>query len=558
MLALLIAAAAQPPTAAPVFLNSTNFGATCEAITGMSGAANEGTSGEGLASLAQNMVAFPPLGAPSARNKLKVSINVGVVRVEQISPADSSWKMRVQTDMYWDKAYCSASESNQAACDAGRFGGANLYFVSVDDLLNPDGATPNAQFKEDALFAAHYENGHCLAADYSDLSLILVKNYVPLWFPYESYLLQFKMTAVFSNETVELLPLDPSPDDTMFRDVMPPGWTSENGVKCVNTTKREYLRARGANSRARSLERSQLVCSIIVSSVDDSWFLTVFIFWMVTLAANLLMGVGTFGGATNARELEDALVARGAFSSSLVLAYVFVVPANPHSLPIGTQGIPTSTQIFVWGLVALTLSAFYSFVLAKCLTIILRERETHGKWYEPFLLPADLISEVTEAISTPSRRLRPQMGIFGRLKPGNGKGTFAMGRGIAMTSSASGREHVAIGVAEGAEPQEAADGTETAAPKGGDAGGPAATAGRGSLTAAQAEKKARVLATRTRVALIDLVIWSSVHLVTMIVAGVLLSDASNQYRDEIEVYKAAALSGADGASANLLPGGSGP
>lgn len=60
----------------------------------------------------------------------------------------------------------------------------------------------------------------------------------------------------------------------------------------------------------------------------DSWFLTVFIFWMVTLAANLLMGVGTFGGATNARELEDALVARGAFSSSLVLAYVFVVPAK--------------------------------------------------------------------------------------------------------------------------------------------------------------------------------------------------------------------------------------
>ena len=64
----------------------------------------------------------------------------------------------------------------RAACDAGRFGGAELYFVSIDDMLNPDGATLNSQFEESGLFARNYKNGYCLAADYSDLSVIIAKN----------------------------------------------------------------------------------------------------------------------------------------------------------------------------------------------------------------------------------------------------------------------------------------------------------------------------------------------------------------------------------------------
>lgn len=57
-----------------------------------------------------------------------------------------------------------------------------------------------------------------------------------------------------------------------------------------------------------------------------------------------------------------------------MLAYVFVVPANPHGLPMSLEGVPTSTLIFVWGLTGLTISAFYSFVLAKCLTVVLRDK----------------------------------------------------------------------------------------------------------------------------------------------------------------------------------------
>ena len=280
---------------------------------------NIGRNGDNVPEMVRKMASFPPLEWKSSGDKLKVYIGVGIVRIEQISPADSSWKIRVQTDTYYDQAYCEISGSAKAACDAGRLGTAGLYFATVDDVLNPDGVTVNSQMNAPKVFEADYKNGACLAFDYTDMSLILVKNFVPTYFPFESYLLQFGLTAVFSNETVELVPLDTTPSDTMFVNSMPPGWSSENGVTCTATTKASTLKMRGAEARqGAGLHMSQLVCSVVVSFVDDSWFLTAFIFWLVTMAVNMLMGVGSFGAAKTPRELEEALVARGAFSSSLV------------------------------------------------------------------------------------------------------------------------------------------------------------------------------------------------------------------------------------------------
>mmetsp|Transcript_2394 Transcript_2394/g.6699 ORF Transcript_2394/g.6699 Transcript_2394/m.6699 type:complete len:354 (-) Transcript_2394:577-1638(-) len=352
---------------------------------------------------------------------------------------------------------------------------------------------------------------------------------------------------------------------------MPPGWQSENGIVCVNVSKQEYLRARGADSRSAPLARSSIVCSVIVTAVDDAWFLTAFIFWIVTLLANLLMGVGTFGGATTARELEEALVARGAFSSSIVLAYVFVVPANPHSLPIPNGvGVPTSTVVFVIGLVCLTASSFYSFILAKTLTIILRERDSYATWYEPFLLQQSLIEDLGDLMQESYRKGQTRPGA----SPRKSRSVFQKITGMMMKSRTVAGDHVVVDAistmsAHDPETMSAHDPEAVDEAKAQDLGSPSRSqpvtesgdvtsgGGRPSTSADDPErrrKRARIVRTRTRIACFDLSFWSLMHLVPILMAAVILADASNQYKHDISLYKAAALQGTDAASASLQPG----
>ena len=545
--------------------NYTSFGATCEvaSLSPLPAPLNLRNKGTQIDTLSRQMTSFPPLEKPDAGAKLKVRVNVGVVRIEQISPESSNWKLRVQTDMYWDQAFCDAGVSNRAACDAGRFGTAGLYFVGIDDILNPDGATLNSQVEQSGLFSEKYENGACLAADYSDLSLILSKNFVPTWYPYESYLLQIALTAVFSNETVELLPLDPNPDDSVFNETMPPGWTSENGVVCAASTKPSSFKARGAESRSGSrLQMSQLVCSIVVSFTADSWFLTAFIFWLVTMAANLLMGVGTFGAAKTPRELEEVLVSRGAFSSSLVLAYVFVVPANPHNLPIGRDAVPTSSQIFVWGLSSLTFSAFYSFVLAKSLSVILRERDHHNTWYEPFLYPTELSSELAQLadatmdpLRSARRRLR-RLSLWRRRAREHTDGASVSSATIEVASAeptAHGGDHLHEGGAiEHKLPGGNAGASGTARTAEG-AGVPSQPAARASMSDQdKAREFVQSIRTRSRVACFDMTLWVVLHLVTIIIAISLLVNARSNQLADIDTFKAAAAAGKDAAAGARL------
>jgi len=49
-------------------------------------------------------------------------------------------------------------------------------------------------------------------------------------------------------------------------------------------------------------------------------------------------------------------------------------------------------------------------------------------------------------------------------------------------------------------------------------------------------------------------LWTALHLAVLIVAAVLLAQANQGYKDDIETFKAAALLGTDAANKNLPSG----
>ena len=103
------------------------------------------------------------------------------------------------------------------------------------------------------------------------------------------------------------------------------------------------------------------------------------------MLTNMLGGLGVVAN-TPLDQLQDTLASRGYFSASFVLAYVFVVPSRPHDLPLGGT-MPTSTQIFLIGLINLIASTLWSYTLWLVLRRWMRDRQVHGKWWHSFVFP---------------------------------------------------------------------------------------------------------------------------------------------------------------------------
>ena len=95
-------------------------------------------------------------------------LNIVPIKLEYLQPAAFEWKMRIQTDMYWDLGQCAASPANEALC-ADRL--ATWWFMQAADTKNPDAETTNAAYTTEGLFLDLYPNGGCMKADFLDVSL---------------------------------------------------------------------------------------------------------------------------------------------------------------------------------------------------------------------------------------------------------------------------------------------------------------------------------------------------------------------------------------------------
>jgi len=344
--------------------------------------------------------------------QLTVDVNVMFVRIDAVDVTAGTWTVRLQTDMYWDQGTCQAYQQLYDLCSQ-RFGGL-FYFGMPQQLQQPLGATLNANMTPSAMMSLDYERGSCLSGDFADTTLKLGHSYAPIYFPFETYMLTFRLTSFSDNQTLSFNVLDGTPP-TDFEADLPDNWASMNGLTCKEVPSCVYNPARGG-----TLCVSEVRCAIVLHATDEGYLLTVCVFWIVTMLANLFSGMGVL-----AKEGSDGLTSRGVLSASFVLAYVLVVPARPRDLPLtGTGGLPTSTEVFLIGLINLVLCTMWSYAIAAVLRIWERDRATHSSWWH-VLVRSDAVAT---ALRVPTAAKHPS--------------AISLGDGQSPAPPAAGRLHV--------------------------------------------------------------------------------------------------------------------
>jgi len=319
--------------------------------------------------LAETMPQYPPMGG-ATDPVLDVFMNIVLTRIETIEPENHEFKMRLETDTYWDSGICGLSTRNTEIC-ASRFG--TFYFVAAKSTKNPDAETTNAVLTTSNIFDPAYGNSGCLKGDFLDVSMIFHKNFLPQYFPFEAYELEVIFDSFVTANILELHLISKEPL-TAFEETLPDGWHSQKGFRCdVGNITRTYSARGGAQPFSR------IKCNVIVSTVSESWFLSAFVFWTVSIITNFVSGLGIFASTASVTTLLEQLHARGTYASGAVLAYVFIVPIRPRDLP--GLGLTTSTIIFVVGLVCLVVSALYSFVMKGYMGNAMRETTENTRWY---------------------------------------------------------------------------------------------------------------------------------------------------------------------------------
>lgn len=342
--------------------------------------------------LLESAASFPAYGARPADDPLTVNVGVIFLRLDSIEPQNGRWTVRVQVDMYWDAADCETNQQKADVCSQ-RLGDL-FYFGLPQQVLQPLGATRNAALTGSGMFEANYERGSCLKGDFVDATFMLGYSFVPQYFPFETYRLDFRLKSFVDNTTVRFNVVDELPNSAdLFESDMPDNWQSDNGLVCKAIEECLNISFRGG-------ERcwSEVRCSIVVSASSDGYLLTVVVFWFITMLANMLGGMGIVAAAERG-ELRGALVERGVFSASFLLAYVFVVPPRPRDLPL-LDVIPSSTTLFILGLTNLIVCTLWSYTIAQTVQSIMRNTKLHSKWWHVFVYHEKIAKQINPKADT--------------------------------------------------------------------------------------------------------------------------------------------------------------
>ena len=395
---LVLVAAQAPPPASPAVTStddncpvttlaeSTDDGTTCYACSGSGGTPD----GKLVPALVVDAQGFPAYGIDGATSTTQMTVHVNVIfmRIDAIDIAAGTWTVRMQVDMYYDAGVCQSNQQLSDLC-SNRLGDL-FYFGMPQQVQQPLGSTSNGKLSGTGMFAGDYASGSCLNGDFVDATFTLGESFVPLYFPFEAYKLTFRLASFVDNKTVHFEVLERTPNPDVFERDMPDNWNSRNALTCEVVDDCLENSARGGVYCV-----SEVRCSVVVSATSEGYLLTVLVFWVLTMLANLFGGLGTFA-ATERDGLRDAILSRGVFSSSFVLAYVFVVPPRPHDLPLaGTM--PTSTLLFLLGLVNLVVCTFWSFVVVQVLQVWVRDTSKHVRWWQVFTYAAAIAPVVTNA-----------------------------------------------------------------------------------------------------------------------------------------------------------------
>lgn len=128
------------------------------------------------AELAKNAGAFPPLDPPDA-GKVHVYIHwpIHTMVINTISPANSEFDIRFQTDWYWSADECAYGEATESACASEVY----QYHFAVLENAVPDPETTAS--RELSGLWRRQRGADCVQADYVDVKAV-VKNHFEMAF----------------------------------------------------------------------------------------------------------------------------------------------------------------------------------------------------------------------------------------------------------------------------------------------------------------------------------------------------------------------------------------
>lgn len=302
---------------------------------------------------------FPIGDAGDGPDAVQVLLALVDLSILKIDPADSSYTVRFQTDMFWERAACNTATVTLTACYE-RVG--TWYFiVAPEHVGGSESVTASWTDVSGAGVVQDYFSNGCVSGDYLEVRSAFTHNFDMSSYPFEAHVLELKLSSFYSSEYVELLLLNQAPKETAS--AIPASWTLQEHWRCSEGNETTYPSGRYGRADGPSLTFDHITCTCLVTRVDWSWFLDSLLFSVLLLATNFFVQLGgVVGPEMRPKDLPDALKVRAAASVGLTFTFSLTMKRKIYGVDAGSFAghTPASLTIFTIGIVFLTLSSFWS------------------------------------------------------------------------------------------------------------------------------------------------------------------------------------------------------
>jgi len=323
------------------------------------------THNELVTNIETSMPFFPPgedESTISALYPLRVYVGMAHLKILSVDQETRSFTAAYQTDMYWYNEDCIQSNVLKSAC-AARLG--TWYFVEPGDAIGTsDLVSAYTVLASDTAGALISFGSGCTNGDFLSVQTTFAHLYDMTYYPFEAHELTIKLQSRLTTESINITAVGLEPDTGDFS--VPGSWTIERGWLCHSSTFIATEAARGGIEQSYAY----VECSIIISKIDDSWFLNSFVLFVTIVLTNLFLSLSSndqplssiTGAPVDPRELPLMLGQRAATTTGLVLAYIFAIEYKPYGKALGffTGGMPLSFVTYFTGLAALAISGLWT------------------------------------------------------------------------------------------------------------------------------------------------------------------------------------------------------
>jgi len=318
-----------------------------------------------------------------------VQVVVGVVlrSIEDISPGQSEFTAHSSVVMYWTRDRCNQTRTQRVACNKRLRQGDGLRFFREKNARGAPFVWAVMQFPEahQAVFDQWNRSDVQPDGEIIDLTTTYKHQFDLRYFPYEVHGLELTLNTLYSSNVVQVSSF-PNLDRGSIPPSVPKGW------KYLGTNCHTYLGDGGRLVRSISQLSSEeeqentggthfysYQCTIYVSRRNTGWWVSSFLLFCALLLISFAGSLGLMSSmVAEARDDRDAARQAlfsgtrmvGTFTVGLMLVYVFQVEISPYGQPLEFWArIPTSTMVYILGLVAIVLQSMSGLFGALIFTV---------------------------------------------------------------------------------------------------------------------------------------------------------------------------------------------